>query len=404
MPTGFDWFTSSLFVPERAQQQVSWQLDSYIEETERYILDNCTEGVNLYLSGSLSRQEPSVLMDSNGQFRLHSDVDLVAVTSGELPASHPALQLTSHLTSRFPEVDVTVLFVEEQDLHQVGSFYGRDLWIGLGHPIAQTFEIVIPRPPSIGTRQKLEVLVHQLGACLLYRELNESGERGYLIRESLSTHFVKLALESLRCLLPSPPYGPIRYSDTYVNRNHTSIRSVMKGSDVGRLVMHREYHTSHVEFGIDVYQCVIESLVMLLGTEERPGSQIGLVSRIEEIASRKTDLMNLFQFGLVLLLLATRSTSSSVRRRSAHFLFDVLHRLDGIDRSTCTPIGQLVRGATPDELAKREPHAIACSKAALLAVRTDYYGALKEHNNGRTINPQYIPLQSSSIEGTGSPW
>lgn len=389
----FDWFAASCFVPGTARAQVSAQLNDYVAESARYVLDHRVRDVNLYLSGSLARQEPSVARGPDGRYRLHSDVDLVAVTEGEPAPGHPVFALEDHLARRFPEVEVTVLHVARSHLHRVGSLYGRDLWCGLDRPVARTFEIDRPDPPAIGPRQQLEVLVHQLGACLLYRTAADDGERAYLLRESPSVHLLKLALESLRCLLVPPPDGPLRFGDTYVRRDSGAMARLLRGPDVGRLVRYRENHVPDPALDVDVYQWVIESLVILLGAGEGPGTQRRLVTRVEELAVDRTDVMNLFQAALLLFLLATRSTGEADRRRAAHALFDVWSRVEVPGGRSSAAVGQVLRTASPESLAARARGAVAAGRNALADLRLDYYAALKEHNNGRIINPRYAALK-----------
>ncbi|WP_043266814.1 hypothetical protein [Streptomyces sp. CT34] len=396
MSTGpdFDWFAASRFVPHTARAQVSEQLDHYVAEAARYLLDCRAEGVNLYLSGSLSRQEPSVTLGSDGRYRLHSDVDLVAVTDDELPADHGVFTLQEHLTHRFPDVEVTVLYVAASDLPRVGSLYGRDLWCGLDRPLVRSFDVRRPAPPDIGPRQQLEVLVHQLGACLLFDTAAGDADHSYLLRESSAVHLLKLALESLRCLLEPPPDGPLRYGDTYAYRDTPAIGRVMPGPNVGQLVRYRETHLPGASPDLDVYQCVITSLAVLFGAGEGPGALRQLVARIEALAADRTDVMNLFQCGLLLFLLAVRAPRPDDRLRAAEALYDIWSRTAATDLRSRAAVAESLLSTTPRDLAERDQHAMTAGQTALTDVRLDYYAALKDHNNGRHINPQYTALCS----------
>lgn len=234
-----DWFNYSVTTPTEARVSVSDQIYRHQEQIHKFFSRHAIDDVNLYITGSLSRQEPSVSV-RDGRYSLLSDIDLIAVIKGGDSAGHPIRHLESQMNQIAPDVSTSLFSIRSTDLPSVTSMLGRDLWYTIQRPIVQTYGADTFPPPYIGQREKYEAFIHQLGSYLLYPEDSRSAENGLHFRTFRTVHEIKLILEGLRCLLEVSPDGLLRYREVYENRESDLVAAVLDPSDVWELFKRRE--------------------------------------------------------------------------------------------------------------------------------------------------------------------
>lgn len=357
------WFGASLCVPAAARERVDEEIREYVTTIREYFAQNRVGDANLYLGGSLARGEPSVRPGPDGP-RLASDLDLIVVTPEDLPAAHPARGLDDHLRSRHPGLQVLTLFVRAGDLPRAASLHGLDLWHGLRCPLVCSFEVHRPAaPPRVGLRQRLEVLAHQAGLALMTPAETSTW---YLFRTERAVHRLKLRLESLRCLLPQRGGEPLCYADI-VRCGGAGLDRVADAAERARLVRARELGERPMLAGGEVGMS-LAALKALLQIE----TDAEMVQALRELAVRSPHRMNTFQFGVLLLAVAT-----GTRDRAAV--------------STVPPaFGEVCRSSGHTTLPGGEGAAL---RESLALVRGEYYESLKHHNNGRSVLPGYAEFQ-----------
>ncbi|WP_152487025.1 hypothetical protein [Nocardiopsis halotolerans] len=361
-------------MPDEARTQVSAWLDLYVEAVQEESA-GLTE-TDILVSGSLARGEPAVLEHAPGQFRLASDVDLVALVPdySRDRSRDPLSSLPSALRRRFPDVVTTLFQVRRSRLAHVRSLFGLDLWSGSRRPLAARVPPADFPPPAIGREERLEVLVHQLASFLLLAP--RTGPGALPLREGLWFQRNKIALEALRGTLPPGGIGPLRFSDL--------VPQVPEGDPVAwdtaaRFVKARELTLVSDPGATDLDALVFAVLLQHFTSEDR--SPEALVHAVGAEAENADDPLVLFRRMLLLHYLAVRGPVRA-RTAAAGTLLSVLDRTE--------PFGPEGSRTLPARVAWTAPEEVTCgtgtgheeTTAVLRALRLDYYALLGPRNFG----------------------
>lgn len=367
-----DWFESAYFTQPSVRRVVNLEIDNYLNAAREFFAMHAVDDANLHLSGSLARREPAVATGPDGAPHLQSDIDLVIVTEEDLDPLHPLNQLDDYLRSRFPKLQVLSLSVRTSDLSDVASLHGLDLWCGLRNPVVENITVTVPEPPRIGLRQRLEIMAHQVGLSLLSPA---DVRTNYLFRNELPVHKIKLQLEGLRCLLPQCAGEPLRYADT-LRHGVDTVRNVAGEATIARLVESRELGKSPIH-DHDAFRLPVTSVKHLLGIDAGDHTDRDLVVVLRDLAVHHPHSMNIFQFGLLFLLILLHSHDSRMPLEIADAFTAVFKSCDR---------------APSDRMSMRrvDPEAMRWS---LSQVRGEYYEMLKHHNNGRKTIGGYSLIQ-----------
>jgi len=377
-----DWFRCSSYIQATAKAIVARQIDEHLAGVVALAASSDISATNLYLSGSLVRGEPSVVIDDDRP-RLFSDVDLVAVTA--LPAEeHDRVRdLAEHANAREPAIETTVFVVAAANLHAVRSMFGRDLVSGLDDPILDSVSIVAPELPALGITERMENLVHQVGGVVYFDESGLLAGTGRHFRPTLAYHEHKLALDCLRCSTPTPEGEPARFSDALAWDPHPS---GLHRDVVAELVASREVFTPGLPRSLDLATLVVGAITSILAGSH--GSSV--MDAVELVVDRyqgTTDVMNGYQLATLLVYLLPlvpvidRASALDLLARTWHEMErdelvgaqDAVEQLANLDRSLIAEDGGLFAGALP----------------LLREVRLDYYHHLGPHNFGARAFPSY---------------
>ncbi|MBC3840279.1 hypothetical protein GXW82_08890 [Streptacidiphilus sp. 4-A2] len=201
--TTVDWFANSKFIPSAVQEAVSRDLDQYFENLATCAKDLGITDANIYVGGSLARQEPSVTQLS-GEWRLFSDLDLLAVVRGPVRPGHPIHGLAAEMRSRHPSFETTLFVVDSADFGKLRSLVGHDAWPMFGHPVVEALQLDLPERARIGRVEQFEIFTHQLNSLVLFPhdEGGVPGQRSRHQREFAGVHLLKTLIEALRISLP----------------------------------------------------------------------------------------------------------------------------------------------------------------------------------------------------------
>ncbi|MEU0518551.1 hypothetical protein [Streptosporangium sp. NPDC006007] len=334
-----DWFTHSCFVPRDTRETVGRAIDRYVDQARESLLSLPGPPRDLYLSGSLSRREPSV-----AGLSLASDVDFVLVSESRDAGLLLEAKLKDDLNARFPTIDTTVFTVQADQLASVRGLFGSDLHRSLGSPVVARLDTPQARKPFGGPQEVFEVFAHVMSNTLLG-----------------ASSPAKLALEGLRCALS--PLLPTVPSCGDVHRHGHLLAPLFDQDTVDGIVMAREVGTELG--GMRAYDHLLACLSAFFLGPAHTSSEGLVLAEIKARIGEVDGLMNKYQLSLPLAFVLTESGHQEMREAA-------LGLLSLIWRTRLTP-----------DTAIRH----------LFAQRSDYYRLLSAHNFGRSRSADYVAIR-----------
>lgn len=380
-----EWCGHALFTPLAARREVARLMERLRLSVRAFVESAGLDDVNVYVSGSLARGEPTVAAGGPNAYRLVSDIDLMAVVQGDSTDGHPVGDLEPRLRAACPELDPTVFVAPSAGIGSLRSFFARDLCVAFDRPLVAGFPLAPPAPPQVGEAEQFEVLAHHLAAWLLgpAAEGDRSRQSGHGAAYERELARVRLLADCLWILRDVPEGGTVRYAD--VCRRGGAPRGRAEREEAERIVRAHEVFSPANGTSRDVIGRLTDSLALFLGcadTAPGTGRTLRVVEALTERALRGHDLLAVFAWSLPLYALSG-ARSARVRRPAAAGFEAAWQGLDP---------GQLVAGQGAfdrlnavggDRLAADPAVARAELAGPLRALRKDYYHHLGARNFGR---------------------
>ncbi|WP_159029175.1 hypothetical protein [Streptomyces viridochromogenes] len=365
-----DWFSYCITTPEQARSIVNSQILRHQENIHRFFNRHAMHDVNLYITGSLSRKEPSVSYQ-NGQYSLLSDVDLIAVIKDGDSAGHPIRYLEDHMNQIMPEVSTSLFSIRSTDLPTVTSLLGRDLWYALRQPIVQAYAVDTFPPPCVGQREKYEAFIHQLGSYLLYPENARPTGSALHFRSSRAVHEIKLTLEGLRCLIEASSGELLRYRDVYENRESHLVTAVLSPTEVYELFRRRELFDGSPS-NSSIKTVMQRMVAVLFNIAPGTGQGAAVVNALTERLQRSSSIIDIYQLTVPMLLWMSDPLEGSQREAREAFI-DGWRNLDPSQLFVgSAPYEDFIRASTKTNTLP-ESH----FRHFLTEIRRDYYWNLR---------------------------
>ncbi|MDN2495980.1 hypothetical protein FHY52_04610 [Nocardia nova] len=367
-------------MPAEARCQVNQQLAAYIGTVQRCAAEHLGDQVTVCVSGSLARGEPAVRRENN-EYRLASDVDLVAVIhTADTAARVENFRLT--LLRRHPEIETTVFTTGHREFAGVSGRFGTDLHSAATRPLAGPAPGLAAMPP-LGKREGLEGVTHQLATR--YDPGNAPGD---------SPWRVKTVLEALRAVADHGP-GPQRFSDLL---SDPTVGELLDPTIVAQLVQARENSEALPITVAEAYCCVIASACRLF---EVPESHRDLIDALHTVGPG-THVLDGFQAAVLAATIVV--DGPIIYRRSAASALHVI--ATAIDPATIISAGDSLQALTaisPVDICRgvEHPNRVLCQH--IQGLRRDYYAWLGPHNCGtRPVAGYRGPVRANPAPSTRS--
>ncbi|WP_043266809.1 hypothetical protein [Streptomyces sp. CT34] len=374
-----EWCGHAQFIPLPARHEVARQMTRLRRSIQEHLDAEGSTDVNVYVSGSLARGEPTVQAEHPDRYRLVSDIDLLAVVQDKAADGHPAHGLETRLRATCPGLDPTVFVAPAARLGALRSFFARDMYVAFDRPLATGFPLAAPPPPPVAAAEQFEVFTHHLAAWLLGptteggRKDPDSAPPGELAR-------VRMLADCLWMLHDVPEDDTLRYAHAY--RHRAELRGDAAPAEAEQIIRAREVLPGAGERLPDPVQRMTNSLAHFLSCgDTAPGTERAL--RVaDELAVRACghhDLLSVFQWTLP--LYALLAMGQPVRRRAADAITEAWRHLDSsqlvasheaLERLVIIEADRLVTGSG----------AFAETAGPLRTLRKDYYHHLGARNFG----------------------
>lgn len=314
-----DFCQNSVFLNQTQKDQLNNQLNNYFEEiSSKFIQSNIP--ANVYLSGSLARQEPSVIIEF-GKQRLFSDIDLVISLSyaNIVPTKLRWLsKFKKSLKSSYPDYDISVSFIDLNKLKHVKSCFGRDILCSAINPIYEGSplrELVITSPQRVGF---LENLVHQMG--IYYLNLAATSLE-------LQYHHIKLILECLRVQLNEIEENLIGFYSVYEKRFSPQVAKILSPNMIEELVKARELFGSFPVPNVNITKIIKKSIKNYFKINDNNAENNDILEALYSKQRQSSDLLNSFQLALLTFVIGL-SIQDTSQKKWFQFFKEILINMD----------------------------------------------------------------------------
>lgn len=178
----------------RDTRKINKEIDEIVQYAIKCFQDSESR-VNLYLSGSLARQEPTVRI-VQGEEKLNSDLDFVIISKEN---TELIMRIIEHIKDKFINYDCSFVVMNEEQLLTVNSFFARDLIHGMQRPLLKTFnEKELPQI-EITKENYLETVITQLCCYILNPDMTENKCHNQYFKQS-NYHYLKLIVECIKAI------------------------------------------------------------------------------------------------------------------------------------------------------------------------------------------------------------
>lgn len=290
----------------RDNQEVEENINFALSYTEKEFRVNGVRA-NLYLTGSLSRKEPTVkLVDRH--YRLASDLDYVVVVNNETDIDK-LKKVLKNIYLRLSDYLCSFVIIEEKDLDSIHSFFARDLRASLENAIYEGITVTKDTNLEIGIHNYIEAFVGQFGDFFLHPDLTENKEDGQYFK-NLEYHRLKLFVECLR-LLGADDYV-VGYNEIFLKGVYNKISDIMSLEDILKCLKARELNDTSLLPDIDLLDFVQRALKKSFMTD----NMLDLVKEVYAVESNPKYLYHNATIALAM------SVNSSFENEYLHFFCD----------------------------------------------------------------------------------
>lgn len=242
--------------------------------------------VNLYISGSLARQEPTVRI-VDGEERLNSDLDFVIVHKENRENQNVIFDIVWKIKNQYKDYDCSFVVLNEEQLLKVNSLFARDLSLGMRNPLYKSFEEQKLEEVIITEKNYLESVITQMCCYLLNPDLTMSQSENKYFKNS-DYHYTKLVMECIRA---------IHYKNVNVIGYNTLFNATCKSLDekeIKSCIKARELSDITYMPVVDINELLEETFAVLFKEQ----NYISLI--INELIFSETNDIILFQYAMII--------------------------------------------------------------------------------------------------------
>lgn len=302
------------------------RIDAQVFDVVDMIRDACHQrrvAVNVYLSGSLARQEPAIRCLGAGHDRLVSDFDFVVITPENEITDPWLLDLQNWLMVARPSLSTSVFFVPLNYVDSLQSGVARDLARSQSSYIYRSLDVPRVVTPEQSSGELLELLVHQAGGYLLYPDPPDR-KSGLYFRTDKHYHRLKMILEAIRAIGIANEVELSGYFD--IARKSRELEGVvgLASGDLEQIVRARELFGTVVDELVHETQVLRRAIGYVLeisSVEESMPDQVHTI--LWERLQNSSSVLDTFQMIMVALIFREGNQAdwlSSVDRDMRNFL------------------------------------------------------------------------------------
>ena len=273
----------SIFIknPQKINQEINRIIEFAVESFEESKLY-----VNLYISGSLARQEPTVKI-INKEEKLNSDLDFVLIHKENTEKQKEIFDIVEKIKKQYKDYDCSFVLLCQDQLPKVNSLFARDLKLGMKNPIYKSFEEQQKIRVEITEKNYFESLITQMCCYLLNPDFTMSKNENKYFKNS-DYHYMKLTMECIRAIHYNAP-NVLGYNTLFGLRCKTLNEKENNSCIKARELSNRTYMPD-----IDINILLDEAFTVLFHEK----NYIHLI--VNELVSSDTSDIILFQYAMLL--------------------------------------------------------------------------------------------------------
>ncbi|SDF91375.1 hypothetical protein SAMN04488542_12046 [Fontibacillus panacisegetis] len=363
-----NYFENSLFISQRIAKQVNLRLEHNFLAIKEEV-SSWGNSFNLYLTGSLSRKEPSIRV-INDEAVLNSDIDLVAVVSSSCDAEE-----VNYIHKKLVKLlgESAVITTRADKLPLLQSCFARDLELSLSNPLYECFLIKEAPLQTVQFEHYYETTIHQI-SCYLFHPSFNMGEKGVYIRSEHTYHTIKLVLESLKLNLFPYKKTVILYKDLLDKTFSDSVQEILPLDTIKQFILKREIFNPKDLQEINIGNLIERAICPYFGIPFSESCR--LVELLEYQSTLGHGLIVTFQFIMLALIISINKP----HHEQCLYWRIILQLIANQTESNFSSFREII-------LLKEDAfsHNKSCLKL-LSSYRQDYYNALYSKNIGGEIN------------------
>ncbi|PFL25296.1 hypothetical protein COJ07_01045 [Bacillus cereus] len=313
-----DIFKNSKYLNKFTKDLFNEDMYMFFYKINKYLSSENLE-VNLYLSGSLARQEPSIYVEGH-RMGLYSDIDFILVSDSEKPEK--INNFKEWLLKTRPDINSTIQLVYKENFNNIQGCFVTDLMQTIDYPIFKSFKIDDFTFKKTNKEHLLENIIHQISGYLLYPPV--SNNTSSFFRGNKAYHHYKLILECLRAQLIDEELIGSGYHQVYKNRFTPYISELMSPKETEFFIKRREIFTFEGIEEFPVFEFLRKSLLIHLDLSPLNNNFNEIFKKLEKrIQSHNTDELDLYKTSCIIFSLIF-SCSMEEEKDSLFGLFSTL--------------------------------------------------------------------------------
>lgn len=247
-----------------------------------------SENLNMYVTGSISRGEPSFKYDhKHSMFHLNSDIDFILLTNDSDKINRENILNKVDYLSKNSEYRDSIILVDKKSINKFKSCLGKDFELSMGDELIKNFCVTKSNTIKISCEEKFD--------CITYQVMNF-----YFNKRSEYSH-VKLILECLRMQLYNTGFENICYYDVYSCRKSDCLTGLLSSIEIEQVLKSREMLGLFQLPNIELEALLRKSIGGIFGYNLNTFSQKNLFELISFRVKNVNSFIGLYQCGVILL-------------------------------------------------------------------------------------------------------
>lgn len=361
-----NFFENSVYISDASCAEVNKELhrlfSRIIDEAQATKLE-----VNLYVSGSLARKEPSIRV-LNYQAILNSDIDFVMVYNeqSDVKQLQEFKKSVTHMLRKYQ--NSSVFSISHEHLPNIKACFSNDLKKSLEYPLFESFKINSLPKSIIDLSHYFELMIHQIGGYYFHPTVSLNQDVVYA-REDIKYHYIKMIIECLKGNIWAENNGSVLYKDMLLEENQTKLQPILGSVSVSDIIKSRELFGIHEPPDMDLTEFIEKVACYYFNVP--PNSEY-LLDSLSKLTNQNNDLIHTFQYVILSYIIAGHQKNSNISLYN-ELIIKLIKSMDERDFNSYQELSSL----TFDDLSDRKK-----TNQVFLAFRKEYYNKLYERNIG----------------------
>lgn len=270
-----NYFLNSVTITEEQVSIVNDNIINHIQNVKNYLKELKIEG-ELFLTGSLSRKEPTIKLIDN-MWEISSDYDFVLIVS-EYKENENLLHITQKINKHFINTNNSFIVLEKSNLQNIKSLVARDIV----HNIQENkYTDIIVKDINVHSQDYFEAFISPLAVLVTYpdkisNKILYKNEKSYYVYKSIFEGFKAI----VKCKTIKELVG------------NKKIESIINHEKMLELIYLKE-HSIYDEKNRFDYEEILDLIILVLFNNDN------IVSWLKKLDYCNMNFIRLFQFFII---------------------------------------------------------------------------------------------------------